>query len=529
MRIIIFILASLILFNFSGTGFSQTENMTFTTYYPAPFGVYSLLRLFPNSDTVKNEDLPCADEGLMYYDGDDNKILYCYYDSLSDTFTWQPLEGTGGHWVLDKDTNPSQPYLYTADLEQVGVDWKVGINKLILPQAKFHVNDGIVLFTGNTGAPPEFPFKQEAGSRLMWIPEYIEDVSEKCAFRAGAVPDSHIDIDPSKNSTSPWNPSKIGPYSFATGYDTQASGYSWQPGSVSMGFSNRSLDSSITFGAHDTGATAIGNQAGATSIGSKAIGYRVKASGRYSTVIGTAGNDLILEATRDYSTAMGFASDTEDPPFGAIGLNELDWNGLAVGDNSKAEGYLSIAIGQRARAPYDRSGVINIENTVYPNFCQADVEGQLKICGELYVTGTIEVGNKLNYGTITAEVCHGNNKLFRIPHPDPSKPEGTFLKHSVIESPTAGDNLYRWTIEVKDGKAIIMLPDYYRFLNKNDMVLVFPKGHFGRAYGKLDEKQETLTVFANSDGEYNVLLIGTRKDQAATKYWQGVEVYEPSG
>jgi hypothetical protein len=112
---------------------------------------------------------------------------------------------------------------------------------------------------------------------------------------------------------------------------------------------------------------------------------------------------------------------------------------------------------------------------------------------------------------------------FAIPHPNPSKTQECELFHSFVESPTAGDNLYRFEVEVENGTATIDLPDYYKYLNENDQIWVNAKDHFGRAYGVVDQEQTTLTLFADTDGKYNVLLIGTRKDEAAVNAWKGTE------
>ncbi len=112
---------------------------------------------------------------------------------------------------------------------------------------------------------------------------------------------------------------------------------------------------------------------------------------------------------------------------------------------------------------------------------------------------------------------------FAISHPNPSKNTACELFHSFVESPTAGDNLYRFEVEVENGTATIDLPDYYKYLNENDQVWVNPKNHFGRAYGVVNQEQTALTVFADTDGSYNVLLIGTRKDEDAAKAWKGTE------
>ena len=115
------------------------------------------------------------------------------------------------------------------------------------------------------------------------------------------------------------------------------------------------------------------------------------------------------------------------------------------------------------------------------------------------------------------------SKNFSIPHPKSTKTETHKLYHSTVESPTAGDNLYRFEVEVENGTATIDLPDYYKYLNENDQVWVNAKNHFGRAYGVVNQEQTTLTVFADADGEYNVLLIGTRKDKDAVNAWKGIE------
>ena len=57
------------------------------------------------------------------------------------------------------------------------------------------------------------------------------------------------------------------------------------------------------------------------------------------------------------------------------------------------------------------------------------------------------------------------------------------------------------------------------------MAWVKPLDHFGRAYAEVDENQENLNICSNKDGEYNVLLIATRKDKDATQHWKGCVLY----
>jgi hypothetical protein len=128
-------------------------------------------------------------------------------------------------------------------------------------------------------------------------------------------------------------------------------------------------------------------------------------------------------------------------------------------------------------------------------------------------------------------VCGTLSKMggsFRIPHPDPSKPTKDLI-HSFVESPTAGENLYRYSITTTDCAATIELPDYYKFLNCDDQVFVTPKNHFGVAYGVINEAQTSLSLCSNADGDYNVLIIGTRKDDHAASYWKGAEVDQVTG
>jgi hypothetical protein len=114
---------------------------------------------------------------------------------------------------------------------------------------------------------------------------------------------------------------------------------------------------------------------------------------------------------------------------------------------------------------------------------------------------------------------------FKIPHPDPIKAEqGKFLKHSFVESPTAGDNIYRFNVIAVNCSASIELPDYYKLLNSNDQVYVNAKKHLGYGFGVVNDEQTKVDITTNTDGEYNVLLIGTRKDKIALESWNGTEV-----
>jgi hypothetical protein len=115
---------------------------------------------------------------------------------------------------------------------------------------------------------------------------------------------------------------------------------------------------------------------------------------------------------------------------------------------------------------------------------------------------------------------------FEISHPDPAKNATKYLSHSFVESPTRGDNIYRYKICTINCQASLALPDYYKFLNENDQVWVSPVCHFGSAYGVVDPSQTCVNFTSNCDGDYNVLVIGTRKDIDAMKGWRGVETWK---
>tara|TARA_R100000152_G_C6759387_1_gene183335 strand:- start:275 stop:1054 length:780 start_codon:yes stop_codon:yes gene_type:complete len=112
---------------------------------------------------------------------------------------------------------------------------------------------------------------------------------------------------------------------------------------------------------------------------------------------------------------------------------------------------------------------------------------------------------------------------FSIPHPVPSKKQDKELKHSFVESPTAGDNLYRYKINIKNCCHSMRLPSYYKYLNTCNMAWVYPDKHFGNAYAEVDRENNLLNIKAEQDGDYNILLMGTRCDPEAVHYWKGTE------
>jgi len=110
-----FILCFGLVFTFLLVTIALPENITFTTYYPAPFGVYNEMRVnklvigdpdptltpSPNTDGVTRfkgigSDPAGSDDtepGTLYYNSSDNEFKY--YDGTG----WQALGGGGGCYV----------------------------------------------------------------------------------------------------------------------------------------------------------------------------------------------------------------------------------------------------------------------------------------------------------------------------------------------------------------------------------------------------------------------------------------------
>ncbi|RLJ03002.1 MAG: hypothetical protein DRP08_04055, partial [Candidatus Aenigmatarchaeota archaeon] len=130
------------------------------------------------------------------------------------------------------------------------------------------------------------------------------------------------------------------------------------------------------------------------------------------------------------------------------------------------------------------------------------------------VSYDLDVGGALSKGSGT----------FDIPHPIPEKEsKGYRLRHSFVESPTRGDNIYRFEVDVNNNTTTIDLPDYFKYLNENAEVWCNPDKHFGVAFGYVEDNK--LIVEANTDGKYKVLVIATRKDEIAVKNFdpKGIE------
>ena len=128
----------------------------------------------------------------------------------------------------------------------------------------------------------------------------------------------------------------------------------------------------------------------------------------------------------------------------------------------------------------------------------------------LIVDGDVVVQNMSVLGNITKGAGS-----FVIAHPDPIKRNaGMFLKHCFVESPTRGDNIYRYKVVTENKSAIIELPSYFGYLNENVQGWVSPVSVLAFGMCTISSDSNGLVAFAtisvSDDGEFNVLIIGTR-------------------
>jgi hypothetical protein len=196
------------------------------------------------------------------------------------------------------------------------------------------------------------------------------------------------------------------------------------------------------------------------------------------------------------------------PAYSSIALSK---NGSVIVSGVTPSLYISTATQGFNLGP----GYTNINNDTY-------LSSKLSIVGDLSLNSRLFVGGN---AAITGTISKGGGS-FDIVHPDPSRPEGSRLRHCFVEAPTRGDNMYRFKVSTSNLSASQTLPSYYKFLNENTQIWVSPINCLGAGYGVLQEDEQSINITVSLDGDYNVLVIGTRKDQMMIEYFDnagGVE------
>ena len=242
---------------------------------------------------------------------------------------------------------------------------------------------------------------------------------------------------------------------------------------------NTHISSKSVHGLKDT-IVAIGAGSSAHSNSSVAVGEDAKALGSHSLALGPEAE------VPNYQTAP-----------------------IAIGWNASAQSHYSMALGANAEVSSTEAtaiGVGALANNTYDVVLGRN-SSNVKVPGSFNVSGT---------------------KRFEIPHPKPEKSATHVIRHGAVESPTPGDTLYRWRVQAsKDNDLVtIDLPDYFVWLNKDVQIWVTGQGHFGNGYGTLNRETEQLEIHCQYEGEYNVLVIGTRNDDHQSVqdwYIKGVE------
>ena len=103
---------------------------------------------------------------------------------------------------------------------------------------------------------------------------------------------------------------------------------------------------------------------------------------------------------------------------------------------------------------------------------------------------------------------------------DPTR-EGHKIKHSFVESPTAGDTIYRWLFSTVGCRFEYTLPSWFTDLNTNPQVWVQPMEFYQQGRGYVGGN--TLTIETTADGLFEVLCVATRKDKDAIEFFKTVE------
>ncbi len=134
----------LLVFPFLTTSFAA-EQITLTTYYPAPFGAYDRVRLVPHDSTADPITCDADHEGMLYYDSNELSLFVCGDDGTG-SYEWFSLTPTiwsqNGDLIYLTEGN-SNPNL------------KVGIGT-DTPKNKLDVAGGVVIGSAVAGSTTVF-------------------------------------------------------------------------------------------------------------------------------------------------------------------------------------------------------------------------------------------------------------------------------------------------------------------------------------------------------------------------------------
>jgi hypothetical protein len=309
------------------------ETVTITTYYPAPYGVYNVLRLFPIAAPAT-----CT-EGELYFNSGSHNLFYC-----NNTPAWQAF---GGSWILNGTSlYPNQTSWDVGigttspqeKLEVAGRIYQSGLgNSTFLGYEAGRVDD--LSANNNTGIGYQALYNNTAGANNTGI-----------GYRALYTNNWTSGTNGSQNTAV----GREALYFNTTGYNNTAMGYLTlyqnTTGYFNTGLGNAALASNIT-GYYNT---AVGRSA----IGTNTTGYRNTAVGSEALISNTTGREntalgsetLNRNTVADFNTAMGsqaLYSQTTGGSNTAVGYYAL---------NSNASGTNNTAVGRSAGSGNTGSG-----------------------------------------------------------------------------------------------------------------------------------------------------------------------------
>lgn len=232
--------------------------------------------------------------------------------------------------------------------------------------------------------------------------------------------------------------------------------------------------------------------------------YAIEQGGKVKSVNGKTGEVVIdvgdISGLNDTDVLLG-ENITTDGNKGAR---------IAIGHGASVGYAFSIAIGYNATSPHGVALGMDAETGEFLHHVALGANAKSLNNGE----GVLGNDQHVNDWVVPGKFTVKGTKNFEIPHPKPEKKATHVIRHGAVESPTAGDTLYRYKVQADkdDDLVVIDLPDYFIWLNKNVQIFVTPQGHFGNGYGLLNRETEQLEIHCQYEGEYNVLVIGTRND-----------------
>ena len=264
------------------------------------------------------------------------------------------------------------------------------------------------------------------------------------------------------------------------------------------------LSSTVNATSTSTGALTV---AGGVGIGEDIyIGSNIYCSGSFGSVYG------VIAGTSDSTSITNGALTVA----GGVGIGKSLHIGGTLGSTSSSSGAVTIAggcgiteklyVGNNMTSGGNITGanIVAVSTTA----ASSTSTGALRVAGGVGIAGACYIGGALTKGSGS----------FLIPHVDPAK-QGWQLRHCFVESDTRGDNIYRRKVVTEDKKAIIKLPEYFKFLNENPMIFISPVNILGVGRGDVNDELTQVDIRVSEDGEYNVLIIGTRKDKIARDFF----------